>query len=211
MPDVTIEAINVGKDYNLQTIFGQLNGTFRSPQSVAVIGRNGSGKSTLLRVLSGMDSPTTGSLLWSVNGKRLPTYRQFEFLSYCSPGFDFDTRFTVREIIKQYRAVKPMQHHLAVDDLIQQIGFEEHQYKYIDELSSGMNQRVRLILTICADVPVLFLDEPCSNLDSQGVTWYEEMISRYALDKLVFVASNDPREYTYCTDRLSVMDYKITG
>ena len=104
-----------------------------------------------------------------------------------------------------------MQRNLAVDDLIQQIEFEDHQYKHIDELSSGMNQRVRLILTICADVPVLFLDEPCSNLDSQGVAWYEEMISRYAGDKLVFVASNDPREYTYCTDRLSVMDYKITS
>lgn len=210
MPDVTIEANNLGKDYNLQTIFSQVNGTFQSPQSVAVVGRNGSGKSTLLRVLSGMDSPTNGELYWAVEGKRLPSYRQFEFLSFCSPGFDFDSRFTVREIIKQYRSVKPMLDNLTVDDLIHQIGFEDHQHKYIDELSSGMNQRVRLILTICADMPVLFLDEPCSNLDQQGVAWYDDLISRYAVDKLVFVASNDPREYSYCTEQLSMMDYKIT-
>lgn len=210
MPDVTIEAVNLGKDYNLHTIFSQLSGTFQSPLSLAVVGHNGSGKSTLLRVLAGMDSPTTGQVKWTIGDKPLPVHRHYEFLAFCSPHFDFDHRFTVRQILSQYSRVKPMKNHLSVDDLIHHMGFENHQNKYMDELSSGMNQRVRLILTICSDVPVLFLDEPCSNLDQQGVDWYNDLIAEYAGDKLVFVASNDSREYAFCTELLSMGDYKLT-
>lgn len=209
MPDVTIEAVNLGKDYNLHTIFSQLSGTFRSPDAFAVVGHNGSGKSTLLRVLAGMDSPTNGQVKWLIGEKPIPEHRQYEYLAYCSPLFDFDYRFTVRQILRQYSRVKPMKNRLTVDDLIQYMGFENHQHKYMDELSSGMNQRVRLILTICSDVPVLFLDEPCSNLDQQGVHWYNDLISEFARDKLVFVASNDPREYAFCTEHLAMGDYKI--
>ncbi|HLT94709.1 MAG TPA: ATP-binding cassette domain-containing protein [Membranihabitans sp.] len=208
MPQVSIEATELGKDYNLQQIFCHLSETFQAPQPIAVIGHNGSGKSTLLRVLSGMDSPTMGRVQWTVDGKALPAYRQYEYLSFCSPGFLFDHRFTVREIMRQYLAVKPMQNGLTADDLIAEIGFEKHHHKHADELSSGMNQRVRLVLTICAEAPVLFLDEPCSNLDQQGVEWYLDLISRYAHHKLVFVASNDEREYRFCTRQISMMKYK---
>lgn len=204
MPDLNIEAINLGKDYDHQTIFHQINFKYNRGRSVAVTGHNGSGKSTLLRVLSGMVTPTQGEILWSLDGKKLSSYRRFEFLSYCSPGFYFDSRFTVLQIMKQYLSVKPSRENLSVDDLIDLIGFQDHKNKYINELSSGMNQRVRLVLTICADVPVLFLDEPCSNLDIQGVTWYEEMISRFATDKLIIVASNDAREYRFCQEELSM-------
>lgn len=208
MWDVTIEALNINKEYDHQTIFQEVCFTYRQSQHVSVTGHNGSGKSTLLRVISGMTAATRGQIEWKVEEKKIPSYRIYEFLSFCSTVFYFDSRFTVHEILTQYHSVKPFQENLSVDDLIDLIGFRDHSHKLINELSSGMNQRVRLVLSICADVPVLFLDEPCSNLDQSGVQWYDEMISRYASDKLVFVASNDPREYSFCTDELSLMDYK---
>lgn len=208
MPGLLIEAENISKEYNYTSIFQQLNGHFESDQSVAVLGDNGSGKSTLLQILSGMTEPTSGMVTWRYDDKKIPDYRWYEYLSYCSPHLYFDPRFTVDEIIRQFQRVKQFQNDLTHDDLIELMRFQPHRSKYINELSSGMNQRVRLVLTICADVPALFLDEPCSNLDQQGVDWYHELISTYGLGKLIFVASNDPREFDFCEKRLSLMDFK---
>lgn len=204
MPNLTIEAHNLAKEYDHKTILRRINFRYQAARAVAITGRNGSGKSTLLRLLSGMVTATHGDIVWSLEGQKLPSHRYYEYLSYCSPGFYFDGRFTVDEIMNQYHAVKPFRDNLSPDNLIELIDFQEHRKKFIDELSSGMNQRIRLVLTICASAPVLFLDEPCSNLDIQGVRWYENMISRYATDKLIFVASNDPREYAFCQDELSM-------
>lgn len=208
MPEMTIETIKLGKEYHYQAIFQQLNCRFDGPQSIAVLGVNGSGKSTLLQVLSGMSEATQGEVKWLIKGRKLPPFRWYEYLSYCSPHFHFDARFTVEEILQQYLNVKPFQDNLTTDDLIALMNFDAHRSKLMNELSSGMNQRVRLVLSICADMPVLFLDEPCSNLDQQGVDWYHELISKYTQEKLVFVASNDPREFSFCTEKVSLMDYK---
>lgn len=208
MPEITIEATKLGKEYHYQAVFHQLSHRFDGEQAIAVLGDNGSGKSTLLQVLSGMTEATQGNVKWFLEGKKLPDFRWYEFLSFCSPHFNFDSRFTVEEILKQYQNVKRFQKDLTCDDLIEMMNFQSHRFKLMNELSSGMNQRVRLVLTICADVPVLFLDEPCSNLDQKGVEWYHELISNYAAGKLIFVASNDSRETRFCTDQLSLMDYK---
>ncbi len=209
MPHVTIEGVNLRKDFAHQTIFEGISFTYQNTDSIAVTGANGSGKSTLLRMISGMVTITEGQIRWSLDGRKLPTHHTYEYLSFCSPGFHFDDRFTVREIIKQYCKVKPLQHGMSPDDLIGLIGFGAHSHKLISELSSGMNQRVRLVLTLCTQTPVLFLDEPCTNLDQQGVEWYQEMVDRFCSHKLVFVASNDPREYLFCKDQLSLMDYLV--
>ena len=208
MTEVIIEADKLGKEYNYQTIFHQLSHKIDRPHSLAVLGENGSGKSTLLRVLSGMAEATHGRVNWMMDGVKLPAHQWYKFLSFCSPDFHFDSRFTVTETIIQYHTVKPLQKRFTAEHLIDLMGFQTHRRKQMNELSSGMNQRVRLALAVCAAVPVLFLDEPCSNLDQQGVFWYNELIEKFAAEKLVFVASNDPREYEFCDDRLSLMDYK---
>lgn len=208
MSVLTIEAKDLGKEYYFQTVFQRLTFTFGLSRSIAVLGENGSGKSTLLRVISGMAEPTDGDVNWMKDGIRIPYHRWYQNLSFCSPDFYFDPRFTVLQILQQYENVKPFKKGMSSQDLITLMNFENHQEKFMNELSSGMNQRVRLVLSLCADVPVVFLDEPCSNLDEKGVRWYNELVDRYASEKLVIVASNDPREYGFCEQYLSVMDYK---
>ena len=208
MSQLIIEADALEKEYYFQTVFRDLSYAFGPSKSIAILGENGSGKSTLLRVLSGMAEATQGSVKWCLNDKFIPGYRWYEYLSFCSPGFYFDYRFTVLQVLQQYKKVKPFLENMSCYDLIKLMSFEDHSGKYMNELSSGMNQRVRLVLTLCADVPVVFLDEPCSNLDKKGVLWYHDLVERFTSDKLVLVASNDPREYDFCTEQLSLMEYK---
>ena len=72
-----------------------------------------------------------------------------------------------------------------------------------------MKQRVKLVLAILTDTPVLLLDEPCSNLDNDGVSWYKTIIDKYASNRLVIVASNEhEEEYFFCQSKLLMSDFK---
>ena len=67
--------------------------------------------------------------------------------------------------------------------------------KPISEFSSGMQQRLKLILCCCYNAKVMLLDEPTSHLDSAGVEWYKDLLKRTSADRITLIASNNPIEY----------------
>jgi ABC-type bacteriocin/lantibiotic exporter with double-glycine peptidase domain len=63
-------------------------------------------------------------------------------------------------------------------------------------LSSGQRQKLRLLLAVGCNAPILLFDEPCSHLDQQGFDWYRQLIQLPLMKSLLLlVASNDPCEY----------------
>ena len=69
--------------------------------------------------------------------------------------------------------------------------------------SSGMKQRLKLVLTFLSDSPLLLLDEPCSNLDEPGRAYYASLAERYIRHRLVMVASNNQyEEHFFCTEKV---------
>ncbi len=71
-----------------------------------------------------------------------------------------------------------------------------------------MKQRVKLAQAIFSDTELLFLDEPCTNLDQKGVEQYKQWIEDYGKNRLVIIASNDIREYYFCNHQIVIEDYK---
>jgi ABC-type multidrug transport system ATPase subunit len=80
--------------------------------------------------------------------------------------------------------------------------------KQIRNYSSGMKQRVKLAQSIFSDVPVVLLDEPCTNLDSTGIQLYHSLINDYCKNRMVVVSSNDGVEYSFCKEKISLTAYK---
>ena len=76
--------------------------------------------------------------------------------------------------------------------------------------SSGMKQRLKLLLAFGSDVPLILLDEPTTNLDKSGIEWYHKLIeglNAYPTQSLV-IASNQLYEYGCCSLSISLEDYK---
>ena len=93
--------------------------------------------------------------------------------------------------------------------MISYIGLEHAKHKLIDHYSSGMKQRVKLAQAIFADTPIVLLDEPCTNLDSQGIALYRSMISDFCSNKILIVASNDQNEYDVCQQHIQMNHFKL--
>lgn len=198
----------VSKRFNYDWIFRNLDYTFSAGDKIAITGANGSGKSTLMRILSGQLSPSEGSVAFTFNGGKLAPDMVYSKISYAAPYIDLIEEFSFAELLHFQKQFKPTVQNLPVRECIAISGLERHRNKLIKNYSSGMKQRVKLSLAILADVPVVLLDEPTTNLDAAGVAWYQELIGRYGGDRCIVVSSNITREYEFCEAVIQIEKYK---
>jgi ABC-type multidrug transport system ATPase subunit len=211
---IRIELENIGKRFRYEWIFKGISQTFEQGGSYAILGPNGSGKSTLMKVLSGHLSPSNGVISFSDKDKKIITVEEvYKHISYAAPYIDLVEEMTLEELLSYYFKFKTLRKRLTNKDLVEILGFQKSKNKQIRFFSSGMKQRLKLVLAICADTPILLLDEPTTNLDAQGVSWYQQLISENTqntegVERLVIVASNIEHDYVFCTKQLNILDYK---
>ena len=209
-----ISLSDVGKRFNREWIFKNFSYTFNSDQSYAIVGPNGSGKSTLLQVIGGAIALSTGNILYhpsNSNGNASSGINHddvFRHISITAPYLEVIEEMTVTEFLNFHQEFKPLMQAMSIDKIISTIGLQNAAHKQIRYYSSGMKQRVKLAQAFFSDTPCLLLDEPCTNLDQEGVELYHELIRNYANDRLVIVSSNDVVEYSFCRNIISIMEYK---
>lgn len=202
-----IEASQLSKKFLLNTIFKSFDYTFEYPNSYAILGANGSGKSTLLRILSGMQSPNKGEVVFFYNNTKIQNEHLFHYVSYCAPSMEIIEEMTLVEFLKFHFLFKPITNGYTIESLITLSGLEKYKNTTISNYSSGMKQRVKLIQAIFTNAPILLLDEPCTNLDQKGVQQYLDWLELVD-NKLVIISSNDEREYANCNYKINIEDYK---
>lgn len=198
---------NVGRRFNKEWIFKNLTTEFVTGKSYAILGPNGSGKSTLLSVLTGSLTPSAGEITYSAE-KEIPVEDIYQYISLAAPYLELVETFTLKEIIDFHFKFKKFATGVNAKELITILGLEKSANKEIKYFSSGMKQRTKLALACCANTPILFLDEPTSNLDVQGINWYRELIENFAKDRLTIIGSNQIQEYDFCSEQLQIADYK---
>lgn len=203
---ITLE--HISKRFQRYWIFKDINYSFTSPEAYALLGPNGCGKSTLLRIIAGMQSPSLGTVVYSNDDALIPVNDIFNKISFSAPGMEIVEELTLREFFDFHFSFKRPLPGLTIDKIIALCDLKNAVHKTIGDYSSGMKQRVKLAQAIFADTPVLLLDEPCTNLDQQGVEQYRGWMEEYGKNRLVIVASNDPREYFFCKERIVIEDYK---
>ncbi|MGN8058889.1 ABC transporter ATP-binding protein [Pedobacter sp. 22163] len=198
---------NAGRRFNKEWIFRNLSTEFTSGNSYAILGPNGSGKSTLLSVLTGSLSPSEGEISFS-DTKEISVENIYKYISLAAPYLELVETFTLKESIDFHFKFKNFAPGLDSKKLITILGLEKAANKEIKYFSSGMKQRTKLALACCTDTPILFLDEPTSNLDVQGINWYRELIENFGKDRLMIIGSNQIQEYDFCTKQIQISDYK---
>ena len=203
-----IELLEVAKRYRFEWIFKKINYHFQPQHRYAILGNNGTGKSTFLKILSGHLTPSKGKIIFTYSGNTLEIEEVYQHVAYAAPYIDLIEEFTLREAIDFHQKFKPLQDGLNTEALINLLGFQKSVDKEIKFFSSGMKQRLKLALTIGSKAKILLLDEPTTNLDQQGMDWYQELLDNYSDDRLLIIASNVKADYERCTHFLNIMDFK---
>ena len=205
---MTISLSDAGKRYNRDWIFRHLTYTFEAGNSYAITGPNGSGKSTLLQSIGGALHLNEGAIQLATSNKLLTEENIYQYISICAPYIEVVEEMSVKEFLEFHSQFKPILSSVTIDKIIALVGLEKATHKQIRYYSSGMKQRVKLAQCIFSDVPVVLLDEPCTNLDAEGIALYQKLIADFCADRLVIVSSNDEVEFGFCREKVNITEWK---
>lgn len=206
-----IELQKAGKQFNKEWIFKDVNYSFESGNSYALLGPNGSGKSTFIKLVSGFLTPTRGTVNYLAQGKSIQQHELYRQIAISAPYLALIEDFTLSESLHFQENLFPFMEDYETERVIKDVlELGAHSDKQLKFFSSGMLQRVKLAVSVIVDKPVLLLDEPATNLDKKGVDWYHRLIEKFAKDKLLIVASNREDEYAFCKKSLQIEDFKPT-
>ncbi len=199
---------SVGKRYRYEWIFRNIDLTLVQGQKYAILGPNGSGKSTLLRILCAHLSPSEGKIEFSQLKNIIESDTVYQHLSFAAPYVELVEELTLKETINFHLRFQKLQNALNCENLIELLGFQKSANKEVRFFSSGMKQRLKLALACCSDSKLLILDEPTTNLDRQGIEWYQSLTQNYLENRLVIVASNTEVDYNFCTQTIDLQQFK---
>jgi ABC-type multidrug transport system ATPase subunit len=200
---------HIGKKYQREWIFRRVDFHIPSGERFGIVGSNGSGKSTLLQIISGYLSPTEGELSFRNQDVVCERDQVFSHVSWCTPALQFIDGFTLLENIRFATSFRGLIGGMSHDAWIERTGLAAHRHKKLEELSSGMRQRVKLAWAICSESSMLLLDEPVSHLDRQAVLWFQQLLEEFLGNRTLVIASNaNEDELFLCPTRLDVVQFK---
>lgn len=209
-----ISLINAGKRFNREWIFRNIDYTFSSGQSYAITGPNGSGKSTLLLSIGGALQLSEGDVRIETSDalkKKNTGALTDDFhacISIAAPYLELIEEYTLSEFLRFHQRFKPFLGDLSTEKIMDLMQMTPYRNKQLRIFSSGMKQRVKLAQAIFSDVPVVLLDEPCTNLDQEGIRQYHWMAETYCKDRMIVISSNEPAEYAFCSHTLHLPDLR---
>jgi len=171
--DVVVELDNVCKSFGDKVLFEKLS--FRVPRAgiLGVIGANGAGKTTLLRMITGQETPDSGSI-------KIGETVKMAYVDQLRSGLDIEK--SVFEVVSGgYEVINLGGREINVRAWLSRFGFRgDDQQKRVKELSGGQQNRLNLALTLKSESNLLFFDEPTNDLDVNTMRALEEAIESFA-------------------------------
>lgn len=209
---------NVSKFYgtkeNQVVALSRASLTIHKGDFISIMGPSGSGKSTLLHIISGLDFPSEGSVLYDDadihhgNDKRLSAFRRRK-IGFIFQQFNLLPVLTAREnILMPLLLDKKQEDESYLKQLASLLKLENRLSHLPCELSGGQQQRVAIARALIADPDVIFADEPTGNLDSKSGGEVMDMLLniRRNMDKTLVIITHDSRIASMADRRFTIVD-----
>lgn len=203
-----ILAEHIEKKFRQEWVFRSFSHTFETGQSYALTGPNGSGKSTLLRILAQYSLPTKGQVHFLQDDlSHVKSEQCHSLVAYAAPYVELIEEFTLSELLNFLIQLKALPNQLNLTKFQEYIELTPSKSKFIKNYSSGMRQKIKLGIVLLSDKPLLFFDEPTTNLDEKAKNWFYQKIKEQR-NSLIIIASNEAAEINLCQHRISILDFK---
>ena len=180
-------------------ILKNINFEIKKNERVAIIGESGSGKTSLLMLMSGLESPSNGSIVFDkedlskINEKRRTEIRRKKI------GLIFQQFFLIPNYTALENVMFPMQINKIDNEkekaisILEDFGLVNRKNNLPSELSGGEQQRVAIARAISFDPEIVLADEPTGNLDKKNTELVSNLLLEYSRKKkicLILVTHN---------------------
>lgn len=145
-----------------------INLTIEEGEFMVILGPSGSGKSTLLNVISGLDTVTSGKIMFrdenltDLSEDEMTEFRR-EHLGFIFQQYNLLQNLTVYENVQIGSDIG--KNPLDIDELLAKVGLTAARNKYPHQLSGGEQQRVSVARSLAKNPDIIFCDEPTGSLD----------------------------------------------
>ena len=163
---------------------------------VCIVGQSGCGKTTLLSLIGGLDSVTSGEIIF--NNKDITKLKHHELDDYRNfiTGFIFQDyhlieSLTIFENIKISLNLQNIKNDKLIYDALDKVGLKGYESRYPSELSGGQQQRISIARTIVKNPQIILADEPTGNLDLNTSRSIFKILKEIAKDKLIIIVTHD--------------------
>lgn len=192
----------LGKNFKNKRVLSRINIHVPKGKIYCIMGPNGAGKSTLLKMISGIEKPTEGSIIFKGKDWKREDLKVIGSLIE-EPGL-FDN-LTVEDNIK----LKLKLHHVENKDqeqILNTLGFGDHNQEKVKGFSTGMRQRLGIALAFMGNPDLVVLDEPTNGLDTFGIHELRELLMlEKKQGKTIIIASHVLSEIQKVADRIAIL------
>ncbi len=219
-----VTIVNVVKEYNLgKVVVPALRGVsieVKSGEFLAIAGPSGSGKTTMLNLIGCVDTATSGQVLVDGHDTKNLSDGQLTELRLRTLGFIFQSFNLVSVLSVSQNVELPLllqgdlgtkERKARVDEVIMQVGLENHKKHRPNELSGGQRQRVAVARALVTKPKIVLADEPTANLDSvTGQNIIDLMRELNKLQGTTFIFStHDAKVMSHANRIIHLADGKI--
>ena len=192
--------------------------TINGGDFISIMGPSGSGKSTLLHIISGLDAPSQGQVLYEGTDIHHGSDRELSAFRRRQIGFIFQQFHLLPVLTAQENISMPLllDKRQPDDDYLHKIagylGIEGRLLHLPHELSGGQQQRVAIARALVAKPDIIFADEPTGNLDSKSGAEVMRMLTTLCekLHKTLVVITHDARIAAMASRRFNIVDGHLT-
>ena len=218
---IAIQAIDLVKNYgtgsNMVHALRNVNVSFERGKFTAIMGPSGSGKSTLMHTLAGLDSATSGHILFGgadltrMDDKQLTLLRRHK-IGFIFQSFNLLPMFTAEQnILMPLTLAGNKPDHAWFDLLVDTLGLKQRLNHRPNELSGGQQQRLCIARAVAVHPQVLLMDEPCSALDPISTLAVEDLINELKNDYTIVIVTHNMQQAARIADYTAFFNLKAVG
>ena len=163
-----LELKQINKSFNGQPVLVDINVTIEDGKTLAIVGPSGAGKTTLLRIISGLETADSGTMIWTGQPTTAQALRKEGVIGVVFQNFELFPNLSVMRNITLAPTLQGVDQKKADETakkLLDRLELVAQENAYPYSLSGGQKQRVAIARALALNPQILLYDEPTSALD----------------------------------------------